>query len=111
MTTEIGHIENRADRRYATNAAMTYFRFSSKKTPVFATTAYNCSERGLCFQSLRSLKPGQYVCILTGPAPNEFFPGGREVAMMKSFSLAEVRWCRESNSQKIAGYSIGIKYL
>ena len=75
MTTEIGHIENRADRRYATNAGMTYFCFSSKKTPVFATTAYNCRDRGLCFQSLRSLKLGQYVCIRTGPAPNEFFSG------------------------------------
>ena len=29
MATEAGHIENRSDRRYATNAAMSYFRFSS----------------------------------------------------------------------------------
>ncbi|MGB8333826.1 MAG: hypothetical protein WCE56_04985 [Desulfobacterales bacterium] len=111
MATVVEHIENRSDRRYETNAAMTYFCFSSKKTPAFAATAYNCSERGLCFQTLRPLKPGQYVCIRTGPAPKEFILGGRKVAMMKSFSLAEVRWCRESDSPKIAGYRVGIKYL
>ena len=37
MATVVEHIENRSDRRYETNAAMTYFCFSSKKTPAFAT--------------------------------------------------------------------------
>ena len=111
MAAEVKHIENRSDRRLITSATITYFRFSSKKTPSFAATTYNCSERGLCFQSLNPLKPGQYICIRAGPTLDGFFSSGREAAVLKSFSLAEVRWCRESDSTKIAGYSIGAKYL
>ena len=51
MEASIDEIDNRSDWRYETSVSMTYFPFSSKKSPPIGANALNYSERGLCFRS------------------------------------------------------------
>jgi hypothetical protein len=111
MSTAIEFVENRLDRRYEINFSLVYFPFTSKKAPSHKATAYNCSERGLCFHSPFALKPGQCICIRKGPAEGDRIADENAEALLKSFSLAEVRWCRKDESANITGYEIGVKYM
>ena len=111
MTPSIESVENRLDRRYEISFSLVYFPFTSKKAPSHNATAYNCSERGLCFHSPVALKPGQCICIRTGSAHGDHVPDENAEALLKSFSIAEVRWCRKNDSARIAGYQIGVKYM
>jgi hypothetical protein len=111
MAAALGNKEKRLDKRYETNTSMTWFRFSSDKTPHHAATACNCSQGGLCFQSPRPLKPGQTLCIYIEAARNRCFPIDSGQLMLKSFSLVEVRWCRKQDSAGAADYNVGVQYL
>ena len=111
MTPVSDSAKNRLDRRYEINYALVYFPFTSKNAPSHTAMAYNCSEHGLCFQSPVALKPGQCICIRKGPPTGNQLPADNVQGLLKSFSLAEVRWCRKDATAKIAGYEIGVKYL
>jgi hypothetical protein len=112
METSLEEVDNRSNWRYETSVSMTFFRFSSQKAPSIGANALNFSERGLCFQSPYPLKTGQCICIRTEPVRSEYDPSfGSDMPMLKSFSLAEVRWCRKADTAQRGGYHIGVKYL
>lgn len=111
MSAAVQNMEKRLERRYAVKIPLTYCRFASSKTPSFSVTAHNCSHGGLCFRSPTALKPGQALCVYTTPGQDEFFPVDRQKLLLKSFSLAEVRWCHKQEADKTADYLIGVQYL
>lgn len=106
-------MENRTDRRYPVTVSISYFPFSSQKQPTFTANVINYSRRGLCFQSPYPLNPGQSICVRTEPSSDYFIPSNDEEARLKSFAVAEVRWCREDEyaGAMATGYNIGVRYL
>lgn len=111
MSAAVENTEKRLERRYEVQTSLTYCRFASSKTPSFSVTAHNCSQGGLCFQSPTPLKPGQALCVYAAPGQEEVFPSDRHKLLLKSFSLAEVRWCRKQKAAKTSDYLIGLQYL
>ena len=102
--------DNRSAPRLETRAVLTFFPFSSRKVPAFTARVSNCSPGGVSFRSGRPLKPGQTICLIRESTPAENRTGHRAAAMLRSFALAEVRWCREDPHGK-EGYRVGVKYL
>jgi len=102
--------DNRRSRRIDAGAAiLSYVPFTSRKTRATAVSALNCCRGGLCFQSPRSLKPGQTICVSIQPAVRTVRPEQAR-AFIKAFALAEVRWCRP-DGDPTAGYRIGVRYI
>jgi hypothetical protein len=63
----------------------------------------------MCFKSEVSLKPGATVCIRV----KSFHPHGAcnsNCGGLRSFSLAEAKWCREILNDTERFYEIGAKY-
>jgi hypothetical protein len=107
-------LERIDDKRYAprleTMAALTYFPFSSRKVPSRTARILNCSRGGISFLANHALKPGQTICLQTQISPQGSVAAQQAGALLKSFALAEVRWC-----VKVVGgrerYRIGVCYL
>jgi len=103
--------EKRHAPRLETRASLIYFPFSSRKVPSRAASVLDCSPGGISFLASRSLKPGQTICLHTPSTPEERSPARHAAgAMLKSFCLAEVRWCVKAGGDG-EGYRIGVRYL
>jgi len=102
--------DNRRARRIEDTAVLAYVPFTSRKVRSTVVRVLNCSRDGLCFQSPRSLKPGQTICMSIQPAVWAVCPEERAGAFIKPFALAEVRWCRPDGDPR-AGYRIGVRYI
>jgi hypothetical protein len=100
--------DNRQSRRFESAATLTYFPFTSRKVSSITVQVQNCSPDGLSFQSPKPLKPGQTICLHTRPVPEQALLQGEAGALLKSFALAEVRWCVAGVGE---GYSVGVKYV
>ena len=102
--------DNRRAPRLETRASLIYFPFSSRKVPSRTARILNCSPGGISFLASRSLKPGQTVCLHTPSAMDARSSAHRAGAILKSFALAEVRWCVKAGGDR-EGYRIGVRYL
>ena len=102
--------DKRRAPRLETRASLSYFPFSSRKIPSRAARILNCSRGGISFLANRSFKPGQTICLQTQISPQGSLAAHQAGALLRSFTLAEVRWC-----VKVAGsrerYRIGVCYL
>lgn len=104
------YIEKRACRRnnYIASITCTYFnsdRFYSAKTT-------NHSKEGLHFESNFPLKPGASVYIRVEDLSLDA-SGSTKVSNysgLRSLSLAEVRWCKETPDPAGNYYKVGLKY-
>jgi hypothetical protein len=107
-------LEDTNDKRRAprleTRASLIYFPFSSRKVPSRAARVLDCSPGGISFLASRALKPGQTICLHTPSAPAASARTHRVGGMLKSFALAEVRWCVKAGGDP-EGYRIGVRYL
>ncbi len=107
-------LEDTNDKRHAprleTIASLIYFPFSSRKVPSRTVRVLDCSPGGISFLASRALKPGQTICLHTPSAPDASASTHRAGGMLKSFSLAEVRWCVKAGGGR-EGYHIGVRYL
>jgi len=102
--------DKRRAPRHETRASLIYFPFSSRKVSSRAAHVLDCSPGGISFLASRSLKPGQTICLHTPSTPDPDPSAHRAGAMLKSFSLAEVRWCVKAGGGR-EGYRIGVRYL
>jgi len=102
--------EKRADQRFASNAAIIYTCFSIKNWAENYSEALNISSNGMCFESRYSFKPHADLYIRTGQKP-ETVSGIRNWNLLRTSTLAEVRWCREIAYEDGTRYNIGVKYL
>jgi hypothetical protein len=102
--------EKRADERFVSDMTIIFSNFSTKNWDENFSVTLNISAGGMCFESRHSLKPHTNLYIRTGQNP-EMVHGIRKWNLLRTSTLAEVRWCREVTGEDGCGYSIGVKYL
>ncbi|MGD2096061.1 MAG: hypothetical protein PVG35_00680 [Desulfobacterales bacterium] len=102
--------EKRADERFASHTAIIFSSFSTKNWFENFSVALNISARGMCFESRRPFKPHANLHIRTGQNP-EAVSDICNWNLLRTSTLAQVRWCREINREDGTWYSIGVKYL
>ena len=78
---------------------MDFFAFAVNPSYKCSATAINSSEDGLCFKTLKPLKPGQWICI------------NSKDSQLRSCTLAQIRWCEETEEKYRLTYNIGVSYL
>jgi hypothetical protein len=98
--------DTRRSNRVASTALLTYFPFTSRKKRSIVVHVLNCSPDGLCFRSPCRLRAGQTICLRSPSAKGHGHPGRPDGGILRSFALAEVRWCRNDG-----GCTIGVRYL
>ncbi len=102
--------EKRADERFASNAAIIFSYFSTKNWAENRSVTLNISAGGMCFESRHLFKPRANLYIRTEQNP-ETVSGIRNWNLLRTSTLAQVRWCREITREDGSWYSIGVKYL
>ena len=102
--------EKRTDERFASNAAITFSYFSTKNWAEKRSVTLNLSAGGMCFESMHSFKRGADLYIHTAPNP-EMGSGIGRWDLLRTSTLAEVRWCREMIREDGTRYSTGVKYF
>ena len=103
--------DNRRSRRVASSARLTCFPFTSRKKRATVVHVLNCSPHGLCFWSPDRLIAGQTICLHSPSTQGRSRPGNPDGGLLRSFVLAEVRWCRKDAGERREGCTIGARYL
>ena len=109
MTVADATADRRRERRRASSATLTFVPFTTRKVRAVAVQVLDCSPRGVRFRSPHLLKPGQTICLHTRAVRDDDPPSKSSGGLLKSFALAEVRWCPE-DSREAVGYRIGVRY-
>jgi hypothetical protein len=102
--------EKRADERIASNAAIIFSYFSTKNWTENRSATINLSEGGMCFESRYSFKLGVNLYIRPGQNPE----GASCLCnwnLLRTSTLAEVKWCRETTHEDGTCFMIGVKYF
>ena len=102
--------EKRADERFVSDTVIVFSNFSTKNWAENFSVALNISAGGMCFESKQSLKPHTNLYIRTGQNP-AMVSAIRSWKLLRTSTLAQVRWCREISREDGTWYSIGVKYL
>jgi hypothetical protein len=102
--------EKRADERFVSQAAIIFSFFSTSDWDENRSVTLNLSAGGMCFESRRAFKPGSDLYIRAGRNPATV-SGNGNCDLLRSSTLAEVRWCRELIREEGTRYSIGVKYF
>ena len=102
--------EKRANERFASRSAVIFSYFSSKNWTENQSSTLNISAGGMCFESRHSFKPHANLYIRTGQNP-QGVSNIHNWHLLRTSTLAEVRWCRELSREDATWYSIGVKYL
>jgi hypothetical protein len=71
---------------------------------------FNHSRDGMCLETAKALMPGTTLYIRRADKSED---GHYETNWehLRTFSLAEVRWCRELRDKFGTYYCVGVKYL
>ena len=102
------HAEKRAYERhsYAADIAFSYFN----KEHSYNAEIRNLGMGGMCFKSNLSLQPGATIYIrLIKNHPNG--SGSVFCEGLHLVTLAEVKWCHETNGAGTLPYGVGVKYF
>jgi hypothetical protein len=102
--------EKRAEERLASRSTIIFSYFSSKNWTENHSSTLNISAGGMCFESRHSFKPHANLFIRTGQH-SEMVSNIHKLHLLRTSTLAEVRWCREMTGAEGTRYSVGIKYL
>jgi hypothetical protein len=102
--------EKRAEERFDAHAGIIFSYFSTKNWAEERSVALNLSASGMCFESRHSFKPGADLYIRTGPN-QDTVSGIDSWDLLRTSTLAEVRWCREMIREDCTCYSTGVKYI
>lgn len=103
--------EKRANERFSSVTSIIYANFSSKNWTENFSVALNVSADGMCFQSRQSFKTHANLYIRTGGQDPEKATGICNWNLIRTSTLAQVRWCREITREDGTWYNIGVKYL
>ena len=102
--------DKRANERLPANASIIFSNFSTKNWHEIPSVTLNLSAGGMCFESRHSFKPGADLYIRAAQNPPAVWGNGH-CNLLRTSTLAEVRWCRETTRQDGTCYRIGVKYL
>ena len=92
--------------RYAADIAVSYFNNEN----FYNARTLNLCTGGMCFKTNLFLKPGATVYIRLKEAhPNDSCSGFCEG--LHIVTLAEVKWCHETNGAGAFPYGVGVKYF
>jgi hypothetical protein len=103
-------LDKRADERFSSNVAIIFSYFSTKNWHENPSVAVNLSAGGMCFESRHSCKPGAELYIRAGQNPARL-SGNGNCNLLRSSTLAEVKWCHELTREDGTCYCIGVKYF
>lgn len=106
----MGKKEKRADERFASNAVIIFSNFSTKNWAENHSLTLNLSAGGMCFESRHPLRRGANLYIRTGQNL-ETVSGICNWDLLRTSTLAQVRWCREMTREDGTWYRIGVKYF
>jgi hypothetical protein len=102
--------EKRANERFASDTTIIYSNFSTNNWSENRSVALNISAGGMCFESRSPFKPHAHLYIRTAQDPATV-SGSRSWNLLRTSTLAEVRWCQEIPCQDSRRYNIGVKYF
>ncbi len=99
--------ENRACRRHSYTVPIVFSYFNNEHC--FEAQTLNHSAEGMCFESSFSVNPGAtlYIRVLKFNSDGSFNSG---CGILRSVTLAEVKWCSEIPNLNKPFYGIGVKY-
>jgi hypothetical protein len=101
-------MERRSKTRFYNRGSVICSQFNTDKH--YDGQLLNFSQRGMCFQSSRSFKPGTAVLIRLDHCPKGNAVR-QEEGGMRSMTLARIQWCRDDEEQTICRYRIGVHYF
>ena len=102
--------EKRTDKRFASDTAIMFSNFSTKNWAENFSVTLNISSSGMCFESRDPFKPRVNLYIRTVQNP-EVITGICNWSLLRTCTLAQVKWCREIIREDGTWYNIGVKYL
>ena len=101
--------ERRIAPRSDVDVPIVYSFLKTFSSRTFDAIASNCSDDGLCIETLYKLSPGQYVCIRKKRALRSA-AGGKNGHLVKPFKVAQVRWCAEKTGGLHRRFGVGLQY-
>lgn len=102
--------DKRATERLPANVSITFSNFSTKNWHDIPSVTLNLSSGGMCFESRHSFKPGADLFIRAAQNTATVWGNGHG-DLLRTSTLAEVRWCRKTTRENKTRYRIGVKYL
>jgi len=103
-------LDKRANERLRANASIIFSNFSTKNWHETPSVTLNLSAGGMCFESRHPFKPGTDLYIWAGQNPATVWANGH-CDLLRTSTLAEVRWCQETTREDGPCYRIGVKYF
>ena len=105
MTT---HVEKRTCDRHCHSADIAFSYFNNEHS--YTAHTLNVGTGGMCFKSNLFLQPGATLYVRLKKAhPNGSCSGFCEGLHL--VTLAEVKWCHETNGADAFPYGVGVKYF
>ncbi len=102
--------ERRIALRSDVEAPLSYSFLKNFSSRTYDATARNCSDDGLCIETLNPLSPEQYLSIRKkrGARSSSGIKNGH---LLKSFTVAQVRWRQAKTGGRYRRYIVGLKYF
>ena len=102
-------VDRRKDERFSSHTPIIISNFDTMLHREYASVSFNISKNGLCLEAAEAIKPGTTLLIRRG---NLVLDASYDVSckLVRTSSLAEVRWYRERVDKLGKYYSIGVKY-
>jgi hypothetical protein len=99
--------ERRVEDRFQCDATITWCLFH--KDSYFSGWVVNFSHNGMSFETTRALTPGAIIFLrVKKRTPRDAVSQDDE--WLKSFSLAQVKWCRDLAGDFDHRYEVGLRY-
>ena len=103
--------DRREHERIVSHAPLIIAPFGIRHYREYRSMTFNHNKNGMCFETAAPFKPGCILCIrLSSSQDDQMYHGDRK--FLRTFTLAEVRWCREYRDDFSFStyYRIGIRY-
>jgi hypothetical protein len=101
--------EKRADDRFTSCAEINFAYSSAQYFIEHRSMTFNHSRGGMCFESPHALEPGVNLHIRTRQNPGED-SGAGSWELLRTSTLAEVRWCEKTMDEYGTYYCVGVRY-
>ena len=101
--------DQRTDERFVSNLPIIFSFFSSRFWHEYTSMTLNHSKDGMCFESSHPLAPGTNLFIRIDKKSNSDSEIKQGV-LLRTSTLAAVKWCRELSDGQRTCYFVGVRY-